>query len=68
MILLDSLLPMPGSLISSPFEAFLTLIFGSPGDFIAVFGRFGGLVFFGVGFFVCVMMCRFGYGENDERS
>jgi hypothetical protein len=40
MILSDSSSPMPGSLISSLFEALLTLIFGSPGDFIAVFGRF----------------------------
>ena len=46
MILSDSSSPMPGSHISSPFEAFLTLIFGLPGDFIAVFGRFFGSVFF----------------------
>jgi hypothetical protein len=46
MILSDSLSPMPGSLISSLFEALLILIFGSPGDFIAVFGRFWDLGIF----------------------
>jgi hypothetical protein len=55
---------MPLTDFSSPFEALLTLIFGLPGDFIAVFGRFWGSVFFGARFFVCGMMCRFGLMER----